>query len=340
MIICSNCGATNSETDGRICRKCGALLPISNRPSRLRMSIGSVNKEDFKEPETESEPTAKSKSQETPSIGFFSPQQLQQIPKSQPIEEQSPVKKKKKKGQKKEILKEITPAPFRGSIIADRNVYGPSARSQERPQPRSLPQQKIDPIPKQELSQIPSAAPPTFGESTVSVRQRLEEDMASVVSTLSKTLKIPEVEKPKEAVPKTETSEEKIAPSSMNDILKQLLNIDQRIEASAIIKTDGTILASAISSRISDSLFATIGQNLSMIGNDIIESLNSGELRTISIRGSAGVLDLAPIDKKHRMIKDMILMIFSHPKVKSGVINIAANLVKKQIKDYLGIQEK
>ena len=54
-------------------------------------------------------------------------------------------------------------------------------------------------------------------------RQRLEEDMASVVSSLSKTLKIPEKETPKEAVPKIETTEEKIPPASLNDILKQLI---------------------------------------------------------------------------------------------------------------------
>ena len=38
MIICSNCGTTNNETDGRICRKCGALLPSSNKPPRMKIS--------------------------------------------------------------------------------------------------------------------------------------------------------------------------------------------------------------------------------------------------------------------------------------------------------------
>ena len=29
MIICSNCGTTNNESAGNVCRKCGALLPRS-----------------------------------------------------------------------------------------------------------------------------------------------------------------------------------------------------------------------------------------------------------------------------------------------------------------------
>ncbi len=125
----------------------------------------------------------------------------------------------------------------------------------------------------------------------------------------------------------------------MNDILKRLIMLDLNIEASAIIKTDGTILASAISSRISDSLFATIGMNLSMMGSDIIEGLDAGKLRSISVRGTNGILDLAPIDKENPSVKDMILVILSNPKTKSGIISFAVNIVKKQLKEYLGIQK-
>ena len=122
----------------------------------------------------------------------------------------------------------------------------------------------------------------------------------------------------------------------MNQILEDLLKLDVNIEASAIIKSDGMILASAISSRISDSLFATIGQNLTMIGTDIINGLSAGKLKSISLRGSKGVLDLAPISETN----DMLLLIFSNPKVNSGIIVLAAKNVKKQVKEYLGISKK
>ena len=106
-----------------------------------------------------------------------------------------------------------------------------------------------------------------------------------------------------------------------------------------IIKTDGTILASAISSRISESLFTTIGMNLSMIGTDIIEGLDAGVLKSISVRGTEGVLELAPIDRENPNVKDMLLILFSHPKDKSGIIVFAVNIVKKQIKEYLGLSK-
>ena len=116
--------------------------------------------------------------------------------------------------------------------------------------------------------------------------------------------------------------------------MKNLLTIDNYIEAAAILKIDGTILAAALSSRISDSLFATIGQNLSMIGADIIQGLSAGDLQSISIRGSQGVLDLAPFNK-NSIAREMILIILSHPKVKSGVISFAVKNLEKQIINFL-----
>jgi predicted regulator of Ras-like GTPase activity (Roadblock/LC7/MglB family) len=169
-------------------------------------------------------------------------------------------------------------------------------------------------------------------------QKQLEEDMSKVLKFLSNKVtvkKLPSEEK--EEIKKK--AEPIISPASLNEILKELLKLDLNIEASAIIRNDGTILASAISSRISDSLFATIGQNLSMIGKDIIEGLSAGRLMNISVRGTNGVLDLAPIDIESSLGKDMILIILSNPRVKSGIINFAANIVKKQVKQYLGISK-
>jgi len=388
VLICSSCGATNVD-DGRICRKCGALLPVSSRPPRIRMSGGNPEAVESDPEIISSEPTSSGTtssgvmlsagSNESPSpspspASFFSTHpgaQKQAYEKKKQVEQKKerplriipldpnePVIKTTASESKpmptvqplpsagrREILQEITPQPFSGSIIANKGVYGPP-RTEPQPELSKIPSAKSlsaipgasAPAPPQ-ISPIPTGAePPKTNDAHYEKRKRLEEDMSDVVSILSKKLKVPEKPTPAETTIPTKTPEEKIPPASMNDILKQLSTVDKRIEASALIKTDGTILASAISSRISDSLFATIGQNLSMIGNDIIESLESGVLKSISIRGTEGVLDLAPIDRKHHSIKDMILLVFSHPKVKSGVINIAAQLVKVQIKEYLGIK--
>ncbi len=163
--------------------------------------------------------------------------------------------------------------------------------------------------------------------------------MSEVLGFLSKKIIVNKI-KLKE--PKSTSQKEpknKLPPASMNEILKELITLDSKIEASAIIKTDGTMLASAISSRISESLFGTIGINLSMISADIIDGLSAGALRSISVRGTEGVLDMAFLDLETSSLKDMILILFSHPQVKSGIISIAMNLIKKQVKHYLGLKK-
>jgi len=338
MIICSNCGTTNNELNGRVCRKCGALLPTSSsKPPRIKISPKKTDKKQVKEqrappkkkekrvvPPPKKEP--KKKSVAKPEI-----LDLHEIPKLEKKLEKNHLEDDTESElsdaiDDDEILREITPQPFRGSIIAKKGVYGP------------LHQTKIS----TDSDPITSKSAPissTKMESTLLKQKQLEEDMTKVLSFLSKKITV----KPLKTVKKEDKIKKKpkkaIPPSSMTEILKDLLKLDLHIEASAIIKKDGTILASAISSRISDSLFATIGQNLSMIGNDIIEGLNSGTLLNISIRGTDGVLDLAPIGSKKTLGDDMILIIFSHPRVKSGIIHFAVSIVKKQVSQYLGLSK-
>jgi len=223
-----------------------------------------------------------------------------------------------------DFLQEIAPKPFRGSIIADKNVYGKPIQPKNRARPKS-----------KKRSQNSATIKDT--ESHLLRQKQLEEDMTEVLSFLSKKITVKPLKSIKKSVNVSAKPKDSIPPSSMNEILKNLLKLDLHIEASAIIKKNGTILASALSSRISDSLFATIAANLSMIGNDIIQGLSAGTLQNISIRGSEGVLDLAPISFKKLPGDDMILMIFSHPKLKAGIIHFAVSMVKKRVKQYLGL---
>ena len=225
-----------------------------------------------------------------------------------------------------EFLKEITPQPFRGSIIADKGVYG---------KPNQL--RKVSSSKSKTVAQDAVASKNT--ESNLIKQKQLEEDMTKVLSFLSKKITVKPLIPVKKGVDASTKSKDSIPPSSMNEILNDLLKLDLHIEASAIIKKDGTILASALSSRISDSLFATIAANLSMMGKDIIEGLNAGTLLNISIRGTDGVLDLAPISFKKLPGDDMLLIIFSHPKIKSGIIHFAVSIVKKRVKQYLGLSK-
>jgi predicted regulator of Ras-like GTPase activity (Roadblock/LC7/MglB family)/ribosomal protein L40E len=314
MIICSNCGATNNEAEDNICRKCGALLPISTKPPRIRLTLDERKRGNrVKQIISPDKPIVNKKPnlselQEIPSIKSES-----RIPNQKPETVEKYIKVEEEE-EEKEILKEITPKPFEGSIIGLKRVYN----SQSSPEQKHFEPQA------------------THSESSLIKQKQLEEDMTKVLSFLSKKITVKKL--PSESQPKIKKQMEKvIPPSSMSEILKELLKLDLHIEASAIIKKDGTILASAISSRMSDTLFATIGQNLSMIGDDIIEGLSAGKLLNISVRGSKGVVDLAPIDTENSLGNDMLLVIFSSPRMKSGIINFAANIVKKQVKQYLGI---
>ncbi|MFO8017696.1 MAG: hypothetical protein R6U96_03615 [Promethearchaeia archaeon] len=420
MIICSNCGATNSEHDGAFCRKCGAPLPISKERSRINLTnipgVGDQDKSNEKEKEhPQQQQTNRGRvprnTNPNAEVQFFSgnqnsraeeeashsPEQrnLQTIPQNseqensqqethrnhqtsrgQTVSQNSPPnepqnrqtsqtqptqQRQRQTNQDSDgFLKEITPKPFNEPVIQRREVYGPSkdqgSHDGQSTQPQSKPD--IKPIPRQTGGQQQNSGNTSnqsaFTGATTTQQseapspahrsqKEIEEDMQDVLEVLSKKLVMPsqkseethdEEEKEKEKV------EKKLPPQSMNDILKDLFKIDMHIEASAIVKGDGTILASAISNRVSDTLFATIGQTLSMIGIDIVDGLSAGKLKTISLKATKGILDLAPIGNEYKMTQGMFLILFSQPRVKSGVINIAVNNAKKQIKKYLGLEKK
>jgi len=346
MIICPNCGSTNDENT-KVCRKCGALLPVSTKAPRLRVPFGKKEKESEEKEESHNHQSKSKTKNFTPAEAkFFNSKgkqeeknnlNLQEIPMSgngidNKIENDNEIHPSTQN--RWADLEEIEPSPFDGSIFSKDPTSGTST-----PQPKPQPQPLTPIKPPKESSR-------TEEQKTDEIqgrREQLEEDMREVLRFLSEKLQIPpteekiiqneEIEEKEEKAPKKE-----IKPESLNEILKQLLNIDIQVEASALIYRDGTILASAISDRISDALFATIGQNLSMMGEDIIDGLSAGSLQSISVRGTEGILDLAPIDSENPNLSKMLLIIFSNPKVKSGVINIATNLVRKQVKEYLGIK--
>ena len=356
VIICSNCGTTNNEAAGNVCRKCGALLPRSRRPPRMRIAPKKKEIVESQGEKTKTKTKAKTKKKPQPAKSQKKPSikkeptkptslDLYEIPKVKALNnDQVEVFEDSTDDEEEEIieddfdenldsveedtdfLQEIAPQPFRGSIIADKGVYG---------QPK--PKRKVSRSKSKKVTQDGVVSEST--ESYLLKQKQLEEDMTKVLSFLSKKITVKPLKSIKKGVTASTKPKDSIPPSSMNEILKDLLKLDLHIEASAIIKKDGTILASALSSRISDSLFATIAANLSMIGTDIIEGLSAGTLLNISIRGTDGVLDLAPISFKKLPGDDMLLIIFSHPKIKSGIIHFAVSIVKKRVKQYLGLSK-
>ena len=356
----------------RVCRTCGALLPLFSRSSRSKILQTLVKEKKKKKVKPVKERVldyVKTKNLDSEKLELHEipreneitrkPENIVEIPKEQPkkdsvtyqeiplpktnnsvnISEDTPIFESKKT----DFLEEITPQPFKGSVIKPPRPYEPLTSKSDNTITDAFSELKHsireedqrDSQPKQSTSSVSVKVP---DEDIIALKQkRLEKDMSNVLGFLSKKISFKKLDQPEVKPTITKEPNKVIPPKSMNEILKRLLTLDLHIEASAVIKTDGTILASAISSRISDSLFATIGINLSMIGTDIIEGLNAGNLVSISVKGTEGVLDLAPIDRNNPSVEDMILILFSHPKVKSGIISFAVSIVKKQIKAYLGI---
>jgi predicted regulator of Ras-like GTPase activity (Roadblock/LC7/MglB family) len=335
-----NCGTTNNELASRICRKCGALLPVPSKSTRARITKVEAETQEASSDQIQ----VKLDLREIPQEKVMAEQnheyeettdQIQKMEQDHIVTDEIIEQNQIYSEVGRQALQEITPKPFQGSILDSPKSNISDAFTELK---RSvLESNGKESIPKPPLAPIPLGV--SKSEVDFSKKKKLEKDMTDVLSFLSKKISVKKLET---SIPKAvdiEKPEEKIPPASMNEILEELTTLDSHIEASAIIKTDGTILASGISSRISESLFTTIGMNLSMISSDIIEGLSAGTLKSISVRGTEGVLDLAPIDREAPNLKDLILILFSHPKVKSGILSIAVNIVKKQIKFYLGLEK-
>ena len=340
----------------RTCRKCGALLPISSKSTRTRTKKKKSEKKAKEKPHSERiEISIESVDKEEEKIDLHEipkeielnldeiPSEASEILESDSFHEVLDESEQEIGEENSQALQEITPKPFQSSLLSGKKDFQPTSSTSIDPISDAFSKLKQSILEEEKEKPKPSLAPiPTkTSETDVSIlkQKRLEKDMTEVLGFLSKKISVKKLEPPVAESKTKKEPEKKNPPANMNEILNELITLDSRIEASAIIKTDGTMLASAISSRISESLFSTIGMNLSMIGSDIVHGLSAGTLKSISVKGSDGVLDLAPIDRESPNLKDMILILFSHPKVKSGIISIAINLIKKQIKYYLGLEK-
>ena len=276
------------------------------------------------EPQESSEPQQDSKIEEKELSSI--PRNLDEIPRS-----------KSKSG-----LPEIKPIPYQGPIVPKNGIKPSQTRRKQKSSAQDL--EHIPEITRSTSgdSEVKAASQPEIPQSrdtsTQSFRHRLEDEMSGLLSELSKEIATSPAQFTEPSTKETAPPEEKTLPSSMNDILKEVLSLDTHIRAAALMQYDGTILASALSNKITEGLFSTIGRTLSIIGTDIVNGLNAGKLKSISLRGTQGLLNLAPIELNSNKVADMILIMFSSARVKSGIVNIASGMVKKQVKEYIKLK--
>ncbi|MHA1681495.1 MAG: roadblock/LC7 domain-containing protein [Promethearchaeota archaeon] len=196
----------------------------------------------------------------------------------------------------------------------------------------SIPSQK-SPSMGSRASSSPASSP-SRNKSSISASS-LESSMKSdielfksTVRAMKKTPSKPETKAGKKELKQVSLTKD---PQSLNDILKDLVKIDPYIKVSALVKRDGTILASAISTQVSDDLIVVIATTVSNIAKDIVFATSTGELKYISIAGTEGVTHLVPI------VADIYLVILSGSGSKRGVIEVIARHVEKMTKQYLNV---
>jgi len=357
MRICTTCGTTNSE-GVKICKNCGSTIKIVNsvvvrtsyRKNRAKKKVN-AEPSDFN-PVQHLQKTTTPQNTPLKSITpnnsnleykFHSPSQnhsnqpLQSIPPT-PVENLSipqPIRPRRRKANHvaptPPISEEKSPIVLSGNTITGNDL---KAIPQNSPTVQNQPIQPVS-VPRvgaarSNPSQDATSSPhPIIAFSSQSVQsQQIEQEMAHVMSALKGT---PTPRIPTKAAPQEESNNLTI-PNSLNDILINLTQLDANIEASALVNLNGEIIAAAISERIDEFLISTITNTLGTISQDVIASLESGDLKFISIFATKGILFLSPI------MKNVFLVLYTSSDAKMGLINLARMVVKKKIELFYAKQ--
>ncbi|MHA1727196.1 MAG: zinc-ribbon domain-containing protein [Promethearchaeota archaeon] len=338
--ICQNCGATIAKGE-KFCNKCG--LPLEDRPT-VRKPVNSKKHEQRKQFITNVKKKTKQFQEQTKSTIKKHKQRIQFITK---------IKKRQNEHQSnffnRQNLKPIPPIEaqqktldFSGSPLQSiapsdgLNIVVPShvtqiGKKQNKTKKKlsrsgSLNESNIIPI---HITQSQKGSAKIINGSKSLHQDKLKNAMTDTMKTLQREIghifeKNTGIKK--KITKKEKRSRESLVPNSLNEILINLADLDLNIEASALVNSDGTILASAVSRPISDYLISTIVNTLGTISQDMISSLDCGTLKFIALHGTEGIIFLTPIIKN-----TFLILLLTGGEAKSGVIYLAKLKVKKQL---------
>lgn len=132
---------------------------------------------------------------------------------------------------------------------------------------------------------------------------------------------------PPAKVKQAEISKEERA--QLIEFLRGLNRLDRFLEASAVVKKDGSLLASAHSTRAKPEMMTTISSTLFSISEDSIRAISGGKIRSVSIMAETCVLMLSPINE------DTILLLVTSPKSNLGLLSMQSEVVSQNIAKLL-----
>ena len=78
--------------------------------------------------------------------------------------------------------------------------------------------------------------------------------------------------------------------AELNTVLEEMETKDPEIEGSLLLRTDGLVLASAVSEGIDRDLAAAMGASILNVGGRVLEELRKGTIENVIVRGSDGVV--------------------------------------------------
>jgi len=111
-------------------------------------------------------------------------------------------------------------------------------------------------------------------------------------------------------------------------ILEEMEASDPDIEASAIIRTDGLVLASAIQHG-DENLIAAMGAALYNVGERVISELSLGNLQKVVVGGKDGTIIIFGIDDKH------VLSVITNPYANMGLMLTLISSIREKLSEAL-----
>jgi len=115
----------------------------------------------------------------------------------------------------------------------------------------------------------------------------------------------------------------------LEKVLKAMESSDPDIEASAIVRTDGLVMASALPKSADEGLIAAMSAAILNIGARALEELAKGELEKIIVSGDKGDITIVGIGK------EAVLSAITRPGANIGLTLVEMGRARDKIMDIL-----
>ncbi|MBD3229382.1 MAG: zinc-ribbon domain-containing protein [Candidatus Lokiarchaeota archaeon] len=115
----------------------------------------------------------------------------------------------------------------------------------------------------------------------------------------------------------------------LRELLKELNKLDKLMEASAVLRRDGTILTAAVSNRYGEKMMSMVAMNIFDIASDSIKALSGGSLKLLTMYANNALVVLSYINTK------TVLILITSPKSQVGLISMYSQLVGQKIDKLL-----